>query len=212
MDRAVQALSKDNDIERVFTFARPTRRQLRSLIERNKDAPFSYAAVGATRAGSISDGSIPAGYKVDSNRILLGSGPEILAKARRKLESWDMFDLGWVSTFPRRVDIQPGAVIAVVVSHFGFWSVNVSRIVFLEEGCGFAYGTLAEHAESGEEKFTVSLDQTDGSVWYDILAFSKPNHALARIGYPLSRMLQKRFARDSMAAMLQFTESRPGPW
>jgi uncharacterized protein (UPF0548 family) len=183
----------------LFTFARPTERQLYSLIERNKDAPFSYAAVGATRAGSIR--SIPAGYTVDRNRVLLGSGEEIFARARRKLESWDMFDLGWVSTFPRRVDIQPGAVVAVVASHFGFWSVNLSRIVFVEKGCGFAYGTLEEHAASGEEKFTVSFDQTDGSVFYDILAFSKPNHALARIGYPLSRILQKRFARDSMAAM-----------
>jgi len=185
----------------LFTFARPNEQQLHSLIERNKDAPFSYAAVGATRDGSISDSSVPAGYTVDRNRVLLGSGEEIFAKARRKLKSWAMFDLGWVSTFPRRVDIQPGAVIAVVVSHFGFWSVNLSRIVFVEKGCGFAYGTLEEHAASGEEKFTVSFDQTDGSVFYDILAFSKPNHALARIGYPLSRILQKRFARDSMAAM-----------
>jgi uncharacterized protein (UPF0548 family) len=187
----------------LFTFSKPTERQLCALIERNQDAPFSYAAVGATRAGSL-----PAGYKVDRNRIRLGSGPEIFARARHKLESWDMFDLGWVSTFPRRVDIQPGAVVAVVVFHFGFWSVNLARIVFSEEGCGFAYGTLAEHAESGEEKFTVSLDQSDGSVWYEILAFSQPNHALARIGYPLSRILQKRFARDSMAAMADLTESR----
>jgi uncharacterized protein (UPF0548 family) len=191
----------------LFTFVKPTGRQLRALIERNKDAPFSYAAVGATR-----DGSIPPGYKVDRNRIRLGSGREVLAKAQQALRSWDMFDLGWVSTFPRRVDIQPGAVIAVVVSHFGFWSVNVSRIVFVENCSGFAYGTLEEHAESGEEKFTVSLDQTDGSVWYDILAFSKPNHALARIGYPLSRILQKRFARDSMATMAGLTELRCSSW
>jgi uncharacterized protein (UPF0548 family) len=76
--------------------------------------------------------------------------------------------------------------------------------VYVEEqeaSYSFAYGTLSEHAESGEEKFTVTWNASDDSVWYDVLAFSSPNHTLAKIGYPLSRMLQKRFARDSMAAL-----------
>jgi len=167
-------------------------------VERNKDAPFSYAAVGATR-----DAPLPAGYKVDRNRVRLGSGQEVFERAKLALQSWTMFDLEWVSIFPLDTKIRPGAVVAVVVSHFGFWSVNVSRIVFVENPGSFAYGTLDEHAESGEEKFTVRWDQSDNSVWYDVLAFSKPNHALARIGYPLSRMLQKRFARDSMAALAE---------
>ena len=117
-----------------------------------------------------------------------------------------MFDLGWVNIFPRDIDIQPGAVVAAVVSHFGFWSVNISRVVYVDEqdaSYRFAYGTLDEHAESGEERFTVTWNQSDGSVWCDVLAFSKPNHTLARIGYPLSRMLQKRFARDSIAALAE---------
>jgi uncharacterized protein (UPF0548 family) len=191
----------------LFTLIRPTEEQLRVLIERNKDAPFSYAAVGATRGGPL-----PAGYKVDRNRVWLGSGQDVFEKAQRGLRTWAMFDLGWVRTFPHHVDIQPGSVVAVVVSHFGFWSVNLSRIVFAEDSSSFAYGTLAEHAESGEEKFSVIWNASDDSVWYDVLAFSKPNHALARAGYPLARLLQKRFARDSMAAMKRLTESPRSPW
>jgi len=44
-------------------------------------------------------------------------------------------------------------------SHFGFWSLNAARIVYLieEDGpCekhGFAYGTLPEHGERGEERW-----------------------------------------------------------
>jgi len=182
----------------LFTLTRPAEKTLRALIEQNKDAPFSYPAVGASRAGPL-----PAGYNVDRNRVWLGTGPEVFEAAKLALQSWAMFDLEWVSIFPRDTKIRPGAVVAVVVSHFGFWSVNVSRIVFVENPCSFAYGTLNEHAESGEEKFTVRWDQTDDSVWYDVLAFSKPNHALARIGYPLTRILQKRFARDSMAALAE---------
>ena len=47
--------------------------------------------------------------------------------------------------------------------------------------------------------------QEDDSVWYDILAFSRPNHFLARLGYPIVRRLQRRFARDSAAAMKRAT-------
>lgn len=172
-------------------------------MERNKDAPFSYAAVGATR-----DGPLPAGYKVDRYRVRLGSGLEVYARANHALKSWAMFDLGWVSTFPRRLPIQPGAVVAVVVSHFGFWSVNLSRIVYVEDPSTFAYGTLNEHAECGEEKFRIIRNAHDDSIWYDVLAFSKPNHALAKVGYPLNRLLQKRFARDSMAALAERCRSR----
>jgi uncharacterized protein (UPF0548 family) len=66
---------------------------------------------------------------------------------------------------------------------------------------GFAYGTLPDHAESGEERFTVEWHGADGAVWYDILAFSRPQQLLPRLGYPFTRKLQRRFARDSAAAM-----------
>lgn len=68
------------------------------------------------------------------------------------------------------------------------------------EKYGFAYGTLQGHAEFGEERFTVEYDQTDQRVWYDLYAVSRRGLA-ARLGYPLSRVLQKRFARGSKAAM-----------
>jgi uncharacterized protein (UPF0548 family) len=118
-----------------------------------------------------------------------------------------MFDIGWLRIFPRNSEIRKDAVVAVVASHLGFWSINVNRIVYVVESegsqsaFGFAYGTLPEHLESGEERFTVSWSPSDDSVWYEILALSKPRHILARIGYPFSRMLQKRFGRDSLAAM-----------
>ena len=39
---------------------------------------------------------------------------------------------------------------------------------------GFAYGTLPDHAGSGEEGFLVEWGREEGSVWYDILALSRP--------------------------------------
>jgi len=114
----------------------------------------------------------------------------------------------WLRLDRTSAPIQVGTDVAVSVHHFGFYSLNACRIVYVvdEEDpvkrFGFAYGTLAEHAESGEERFTVEWDRGD-TIWYDILAFSRPRNLLARLGYPLSRLLQKRFAEDSKAAMLE---------
>jgi len=70
-----------------------------------------------------------------------------------------------------------------------------------ERRFGFAYGTLADHAEQGEERFSIEWSSADDSVWYDIFAFSQPRHWSARVGKPAARLLQKRLARNSMAAM-----------
>src|SRR6185436_6673895 len=70
---------------------------------------------------------------------------------------------------------------------------------------GFAYGTLPDHIERGEERFLIEWDRKDDSVWYDILAFSQPRHPLVRLGAPVARLMQKRFARDSISAMRSVT-------
>lgn len=65
---------------------------------------------------------------------------------------------------------------------------------------GFAYGTLPAHVEEGEERFCIELHD-DGTVWYDLRAFSRPRYWPVRLGKPLARRLQRRFARESQAAM-----------
>jgi uncharacterized protein (UPF0548 family) len=126
-----------------------------------------------------------------------------------------MFSMPWVRLHWPSAPIQVGTDVAVSTHHFGFYSLNACRIVYVvdEEGpierFGFAYGTLGEHAESGEERFTVEWNREDDSVWYDILAFSRPRQMLARLGYPLSRLLQKKFAKGSKLAMLQLAMLQP---
>jgi uncharacterized protein (UPF0548 family) len=146
-------------------------------------------------------GPAPGGFTVDHNRVQLGAGQSGLQSAKTHLMNWKMFELGWLSVWPQRAPLSPGENVVVKVVHYGFWSLNACRIVYLvneTDRFGFAYGTLHDHAEIGEERFMVELK--DGVVWYDILAYSRPG-LLARIGRPLSRPLQKRFARDSMEVM-----------
>ena len=103
-------------------------------------------------------------------------------------------------------------VVAVLVHHLGFWSVNGCRVVYgigdLRTGAnfGFAYGTLTNHAEMGEEIFEVSMTESD-DVIYRIRAASQPRAFLARIGYPYTRISQARFRRDSVAAMKRAIEN-----
>ena len=66
---------------------------------------------------------------------------------------------------------------------------------------GFAYGTLPDHPERGEERFLVEWNQADDSVWYDLLAVSQPRHWLARLGYIYARYEQAKFRRLSGEAM-----------
>ncbi len=66
---------------------------------------------------------------------------------------------------------------------------------------GFAYGTLPDHAERGEERFMIERLEDD-SVWYDIYAFSQPQKAVVKLGLLLARRLQKRFAKESLGVML----------
>jgi uncharacterized protein (UPF0548 family) len=128
-----------------------------------------------------------------------------------------MFCMPWVKLYFPNAPVLVGTDVAVCVHHFGFWSLHACRIVYVvdEEGAftrfGFSYGTLTEHAQSGEERFTVAWNRNNDEVWYDIFAFSRPRQMLAKLGYPLSRLLQKRFAEDSKAAMVKAArEDRSG--
>jgi uncharacterized protein (UPF0548 family) len=185
----------------MLTLRKPSTARLEDFLVAQSKLDVTYAAVGATA------GVPPAGYVVDHTRIKLGDGARTFAAARAALSRWEHFRLGWVETWPPETPIQVGQVVAVIARLFGCWWLNACRIVYVvdEQGpvqrFGFAYGTLPEHAESGEERFTVEWHDADDFVWYDILAFSRPRQFLPRLGYPMTRWLQRRFARHSTAAM-----------
>ena len=121
--------------------------------------------------------------------------------------------MGWVEAWSPKTPIKTGEVVAVLGRAIGVWSLNACRVVYVvdEQGpvskFGFAYGTLPGHLESGEERFLIEWNHADNSVFYDILAFSRPHHFLTRLGYPAVRRTQKRFGRDSAAAMLKAVSS-----
>jgi len=182
----------------MFKISEPSERDVAKFIESQRNLDFTYREVGATNA------TPPAKYTVDHNRIKLGFGEDVYRRAIDVLKNWKQFDLGWVTIVPRGVALEVGATVAIKARAFGTWSLSASRVVYLvreRRRFGFAYGTLPDHVECGEERFLIEW-LADNSVWYDILAFSKPRHPLVRMSAPLARMLQKRFARESLARVL----------
>ena len=187
----------------MLSIQKPSVDSLRRFIAEQAQLEFSYAAVGATAA------TPPSGFVVDRTRIKLGEGEGVFQAAVAALRRWDHFDLGWVAVWSPQTPLHPGEVVAVMGHAVGLWWTNCCRIVYVvnESGpintFGFAYGTLPGHVECGEERFVIAWDQGDNSVWYDISAFSRPNHFLSRLGYPAVRRLQKRFGRDSAKVVFQ---------
>ena len=187
----------------MLSLRKPSADALRRFLAAQRELPFTYEAVGATAW------TPPAGYVVDRTRIKLGEGEAVFRSAIAALRRWEQFNLGWVEAWPSDTPIQSGEVVAVMGRAISVWWLNACRVVYVVDEAGpltkfgFAYGTLPGHVESGEERFLIEWDRSDAAVWYDILAFSRPNKFPARLGYPVVRRLQKRFGRDSSAAMLR---------
>jgi uncharacterized protein (UPF0548 family) len=184
----------------MFLAFRPSPKQIDRFIQECERLPLSYGPVGIVRTE-------PVGRRFDEAVVTIGRGAADFRRAQRALRAWKQFDIGWVELFPRCASTAAGTNVAVLIRHFGFWSLNGARVVYgaghgIEDGLfGFAYGTLGNHAEAGEELFEVALDPRTGDVTYRIRAISWPHALLARIGQPIVRQLQARFRSDSVAAM-----------
>jgi uncharacterized protein (UPF0548 family) len=177
--------------------------QRQALLQDLQHLPLSYEEKGGT------DGDLPSGYQHDRYRIQVGEGRPDFVRAKKAIFQLAMFPSGWivVDSLER---VQPGTVVLVVAKVLVGWIVNGCRVIYLtdeSDRAGFAYGTLTQHVEQGEEYFGVELD-SEGRVWYEVKVFSRPRYWLARLGYPVTRWFQRRFVRHSQRAVRAFLNSR----
>jgi uncharacterized protein (UPF0548 family) len=189
-------------LEIMFTIRKPTEKLIRDYLARQADQPLSYDAVGWTREEQP---AMP-GWNVDRNRVRLGAGREVFEAAKRAIGRWAMFPREVASIHdpdqPPRQDLMVGVLYKVWL--LPMWILFPAKVVWTveeERRFGFAYGTLPDHPECGEERFVIEWNEADDSVWYDLLAVSRPAHWLARVGYPYTRAEQARFRRLSGKAM-----------
>ena len=186
----------------MFLISRPSLSAVSRFLGKAETMSLSYGPIGIARARSL------AGFRIDQATAIVGHGDADFERASDALASWKHMRLEWLELFPPAASIATGSTVAILIRHYAVWSLNASRVVYgVEESTGthsstgFAYGTLREHAERGEEIFQVTLDHLTGDVVYTIRAASQPRALLAKLGAPLVRGLQARFRRDSCEAL-----------
>lgn len=148
------------------------------------------------------------GFKVLSSRVLLGKGPDVYARAKRKIATWGLNDsVGWV----KFIEGEDGLNVASRIKAYGLvWTLNPLRKVLCHEkpwgqhGGGVAavaVSTLQGHLLKGEERFSVCYEGAGGNVYFDMLSFSKGSFPLGALVLPLIRPLQGWFFKDMGRAM-----------
>lgn len=187
----------------MFSLVRPSARETDRKIGDASRCELMQPEFLSTMSG-LRTGQLPAGYVHDRSRIQLGEGSEAFQTVVRGFEEWRNFDLGWVKVRNPSARIEIGQIVAVQIHSLGLWSLNLSQIVEVAReplAFGFVYKTTLHHLEKGEERFLLTLDPQSGSVWYELEAVSRPRDLFARLGFPVTRMFQHRFARDSCLHM-----------
>jgi uncharacterized protein (UPF0548 family) len=167
---------------------------------------FTYQEVGATTSARL-----PVGYRQVHARAELGAGRRIFDVATDFVCSWSMHRAAGLKVFATSDRARPG-VDALLELPIGPVRISAPvRVVYdvaeLDRR-GFAYGSLDGHPESGEEAFVTSIDRED-VVHLEVIGFSKPVAAVARLGGPISRYAQDRVIDRYVRAVQLAVRSSP---
>ncbi|MEU8675334.1 DUF1990 domain-containing protein [Streptomyces sp. NPDC048560] len=153
---------------------------------------FTYPEVGATLLGPL-----PEGYHHLHHRTRVGRGREDFEAAGAAVTDWRMHRAAGAGVDATSARAEAGTGVTVSL---GIGPLRVSApcevvwAAYGNERTGFAYGTRDRHPERGEECFVVDLAD-DGTVWFTVMAFSRPASWYARLAGPLVPPVQLWYAR-----------------
>ncbi|KRF09270.1 hypothetical protein ASH00_06455 [Arthrobacter sp. Soil782] len=173
---------------------------------------ITHTAIGWTRLGAW-----PAGFRPMRHRIRVGTGE---AAFRRLAEGILTFELHRRSNL--RITAEPRAAVGGSVTvGFGVGNLRLNapcEVVWVEEvnptsdddggaargarRAGFGYATLPGHPETGEESFVAVLE-ADGSVFFELHAYSRHGNWFYRLGAPVARFCQELATRWYLNAARQ---------
>ncbi|KAF9621475.1 hypothetical protein IFM89_021779 [Coptis chinensis] len=200
---------------------RPSELEQKACID--KCGTFNYdskyrAATSKSFSSLQTDNSLSKdGFFLNQMRVLLGSGSHTYTNAKSALQSWKHFGLDWTFVDPK-TRIETGTKFCVCVKEFLPWMMMPLQVEYVNDikqdskkklnaSFQFGSGTLQGHLLSGEERFSIELDENN-QVWYEILSFSKPAHLLSIIGYPYVQHRQKYFAQQSADALVKYVTAQ----
>ena len=93
----------------MLSLRKPSPEAIRCYLAAQAKLEFTYAAVAAPRPDAP-----PNGYVVDHTRVQLGEGEAAFKAARRALEQWEQFRLGWLEAWPADTPIRAGETVAII--------------------------------------------------------------------------------------------------
>ena len=208
----------------MISFTRPTPEQLRRLAGDLTSRPLSYAEGLLKRVTECT--ALPTSTAVDTKRSfagiradgwfvdrfaeVVGHGPNDFESAKTALRGWRMFDQPWTAPLTPDVSLEVGQDVTYGARVLGVWWCYGCRILRVDDETkrfGFVYGTIAGHAERGEELFQVEL-LDNGDVEFSLFAMSRPGRWFAWPGLPIARLAQQRFRQGAAAGIRRFVEDR----
>nr|WP_281255516.1 DUF1990 domain-containing protein [Arthrobacter rhombi] len=186
---------------------------MRRLARIGRPGDLTYADYGLTEQGHA-----PAGYRTVRRRLRVGNGEAAYRRLADGILDWDLHR-GAGLTVPKDT---PRATPGVrVVSGMGIGPLRVPapcRVLWSSEPdsattpdagerrAGFGYGTLKGHPVAGEESFTAVLDR-EGTVWFEVLAYSRPANWLMRAATPVTQRTQELVTRAYFRAARELATS-----
>ncbi|WP_327256361.1 DUF1990 family protein [Streptomyces sp. NBC_01244] len=153
---------------------------------------FNYPERGATTVRPL-----PTGYNITHHRTRLGHGRAVLDAAAIAVTTFRAHRASGmlVTAGPDPVRQGDRVVVGMGVGPLRIDApCEVIWALYEPRRTGFAYGTLSGHPARGEESFVVEME-ADGSVWFEVNAFSRPERRYARLGGPALPFLQRAYAR-----------------
>lgn len=150
--------------------------------------PLTYAEVGATNGPTL-----PAGYHHVHVTARIGSGRDRFERAADAVIRYGMLRGAGVRV---RATTPVAEVGTLVLGRLGPIPAPCRVVYVVDEPDapnvrGFAYGTLPGHAETGEERFAVRYDPGSGSVYSEVVAFSRHATWWSRLGSPAASFVQR---------------------
>jgi uncharacterized protein (UPF0548 family) len=153
---------------------------------------LTYPEVGATA------GTLPPDYGHLNASAVIGHGRQRFEEAAASVMRWGMLRGAGVRV---EATTEVAAVGSEVLVGLGPLRAPCRVVYVVDEPdrCGFAYGTLPGHPETGEELFSVRYDPASETVFAEVTAFSRHGTWWSRLAGPVTslaqRLISKRYLR-----------------
>lgn len=186
---------------------RPSPAYLAELADRLRYQEVTYAERGQTKSALL-----PVGYLHQRVTAVVGRGEVAWANAREGLLRWRAHKGAGLTIYPTDALIEPGVVVIATAQFGPVCLVIPCKVIYRTdeaERFGFAYGTLPGHPERGEEAFHVTQDN-EGTVRFEVVAFSRPADLVAKIGAPIGRAVQAATTRRYIEGLMRAVTTGTG--